>query len=370
MAVELVLSPTDLFFKLKPFDWDGRLFTTIADFEAYLAQPAARAALLKWARGVTVHHTWIPTVEQWKANGGYVSLKGMIREWRDVRGWSVGPNMVIAPEGIYLASGVDNAGIHAGVCNGTHVGIEIVGNYDKAYWPEPIRSFVFGAVLALVRTLGLSTFDVVTNKRVNGHKECLPNKSCPGDGIDLDRFRKDIAARMAITPTIDRTVIGVKPSITAAQFKRYLSLYHAPIQPGELDRIYMMCEWLDVDPAFLAALWKQESFKDDPTDGLPNIAIIGGSELQRQSHQPLNIVTNDAARAHINYANRMWESAPTWQLGLMRAVWHLKATHGSELPLRLTVREIIAVHSPAADGTPVETIVANIFTRMDEMKTL
>lgn len=207
-----ILSKDDSFFKGKPYTWEGVLFPTVAEFESYLVQTAP--LLNRWARGVTVHHTWRPTVADWSRNTPSANLKGLVRTWRDENGWSTGPNMVIGPEGIYLASGITAAGIHATICNSDHVGIEVVGNYDNGYWQEPIRSFVIGAVVALAKTLRLSETDILVHHKVNGHRECNSPKTCPGSAIDLDKFRRDVVAKthaalgyyeVAWTGTVTRT---------------------------------------------------------------------------------------------------------------------------------------------------------------------
>lgn len=369
MSVITVLPPTDPFFKGRPFDWEGVLYTTVAEFAAYANSDAVRARLDQWANGVTVHHTWRPTVAQWSANTPKNNLKGLITTWRDKNGWKTGPNMIIAPEGIYLASGIDGPGIHATVCNGQYVGIEVVGDYDYSYWREPIRGFVFGAFVALSKALRNGPKQIVIDKRVNGHRECASSKTCPGKAIDLDKFRKDVALLMNVTSTHDETVIGVPPSVTSAQFKSYLQKYHAPVPPAELERVYIMAEWLEIDPAFVAALWKQEAFVDDPSDGLPGVAIIGGSELQRQTHCPLNIrESEDSNHNKVFYKNGWWRAWSTWQLGLMDSLTYLKDEYGA-VGL-LTVRQIIPIFSPASDGNDVEQICTNIFTRMAEMRGL
>lgn len=348
MSVKVVLSTNDQFFRDKPFAWEGILFTTVQEFEAYLARPEIRAKVRSWATGVTLHHTDRPTIAQWTAAGGYASLKGVVRTWRDTNGWETGPNMIIAPEGIYLASGILAPGIHAGVCNNTHIGIEVVGNYDKAGWKEPIRGFVYGAVRALVN-IGAS--------KINGHRECNSPKTCPGTAIDLNQFRKDLSNNVTKE---NRTVIGVRPSITLTQFKRYLTKYKAPLPLGEMDRIYYLAEWLDIDPAFFAALWKQEAFVDNR---------IGNSEVQNLSNCPINIVEHESStRRKVYWNKRWWRAFSTRQLGCMDALVYLKDFHGAAG--RLGVREIIAVHSPKIDGNDVEQIIKNIFTRMDEMKGL
>jgi hypothetical protein len=345
------------------------MFGTIAEFEAHVRAPAVQSRMRSWAKRVTIHHTQGPTVAQWVASGNTASCKGVIKTWRDTNGWPTGPNMIICPDGIILASGIDGPGIHASVCNGDGIGIEIVGNYDKGYWQEPIRSFVFGAVVALSRALGNTATDIVSKHRVNGHRECNSPKTCPGIVIDLDKVRRDVATRMAIIVTTDVPVIGVPPSITADQFKRYLYKYGAPVIAGELDRIYTLAAWLEIDPAFLAAVWKQEAFVDDPTDTKPGVAVIGGSSLQRHTRCPLNIVeSQDSTRSKIYYNGRYWRAFSTWQLGLMDSLLYLKETHGAMG--RLTVREVIPVHAPSGDGNVPETFITNVFTRMKEMQTL
>lgn len=192
--MRVVLSNSEAFFKnARPYTWNGSLYESVTEFEQYLA--TVKDDVKRWAAGVTIHHTYRPTVAQWMQNSGAANLRGLVRTWRDTNGWSTGPNMVIAPEGIYLASGILAPGIHATICNHDHIGIEIVGDYNESYWREPILSFVFGAVGALADTIGLSNDDIIVNKRVNGHRECLSPKTCPGSAIDLNRFRQELVAR-------------------------------------------------------------------------------------------------------------------------------------------------------------------------------
>lgn len=328
------------------------MYESVAEFQSYLT-----GAKITWAKGVTVHHTWRPTLAQWRASSTTNNLKGLVRTWRDQNGWDTGPNIVIAPEGIILASGLSAPGIHAGVCNSAYIGIEIVGDYDNAPWQEPIRSLVYGAVDALARKLNLTTRDIVSSKRINGHRECNSPKSCPGNAIDLNAFRSSIANGMNQQ---DANVIGVPPSCTLAQFQQYAKKYKAPLPEHEVADVYGLAKDLEVDPAFFIALWKQEAFE--------NMAI-GNSELQNQSNCPINIVeSQDFFRRHVVYKGRKWRAFSTRKLGCYDALVYLKEVHGSAG--RLSVRQIIPVHSPASDNNPVETIISNILTRMKEMKSL
>jgi hypothetical protein len=158
-------------------------------------------------------------------------------------------------------------------------------------------------------------------------------------------------------PVADVQVIGVGPSITPAQFTGALSRHRAPLSPDEMDRIYRFCVWLDVDPAFLVALWKQEG-------GTP----LGSSPLQQQTHQPINIrAAVDEWRPVVVYNGGRWLWSETFQLGCYAAVLHLKNIHGASD--RLTLGEIIPVHAPASDGNSPADIIRRILEDMRYMAT-
>jgi N-acetylmuramoyl-L-alanine amidase len=163
-------------------------------------------------------------------------------------------------------------------------------------------------------------------------------------------------AGISPTPT-DRQVIGMeRPSITFAQFVGALRRHTAPLTVAEMTFLYGVCQQLQTDPGFMAAVWKHEG-------GSP----LGSSELQRQSHMPLNVkAAADEHRPTVPYAGERWLWAETHQLGLLYSIWHIKNYHGSAG--RLTVRQIIPIHAPASDANDPERFIASVLEDMVYME--
>lgn len=164
----------------RPFAWQPRLFTSLAAFRQHLADVD-----MDWCEGLTLHHTYRPTREQWH---GLRTMRGLKTHYRQVEGgtWDSGPHLFLAPDGIWQGTPLYRPGIHAGRCNRDHVGVEVVGDYDREPWSREVRSLVFGVADALLDRLGLP----VTWWTVNGHRECLANKTCPGRMVDMHETRE------------------------------------------------------------------------------------------------------------------------------------------------------------------------------------
>lgn len=169
------------------FDWQQTHYPTLSAFEAALTGPAPG-----WARGVVVHHTWKPTVSDWR---GERTMIGM-RDYYIGLGWSAGPQVYVAPDGIWIGTPLRHQGVHATWTNASHWGIEVVGDYDAAPWQGAIDSLARGAIVALLRWCGAA----VTPTTLLGHRETGSDKSCPGRAIDMNALRRDITRRLA-TPT-------------------------------------------------------------------------------------------------------------------------------------------------------------------------
>lgn len=169
------------------FTWHTTHYPTL---HAYLQAllPFKRPA---WISGICIHHTYIPTRAQWRGRPTMDNLKF----YYERLGWPSGPHLFLAAltraDGIWAGTPLAVPGTHAGKCNSTHIGIEIVGNYDVEPWPAPVSALVYGTVLALMR------WGQIPPACVQGHRECLANKSCPGTAINMDHVRRELARRSA-----------------------------------------------------------------------------------------------------------------------------------------------------------------------------
>lgn len=193
------------------FAWSTMHYPTLDDYKAALA-PFPKP---DWIRGITLHHSFIPTRAQWH---GYTTMQGT-RDYYIGLGWSAGPHLFLAADvphaidaGIWAGTPLAVSGIHAGACNADHIGVEIVGDYDREPWPPAVSDLVYGVTLALM------DWAAIAPEKVHGHRECLPNKTCPGARIDMNAVRAELARRMhpnaPITP--DSTLLA-PPRATEAQ---------------------------------------------------------------------------------------------------------------------------------------------------------
>lgn len=172
------------------FAWSGEHLPDLAALRGYME----RLGSVAWIRGVAIHHTWRPTVAQWRSAGGARYMASLERTYRQKRpAWNGGPALFIGTDGYWIGTPWTVAGVHAGECNKSHLGIEVVGDYDHREWEEPIRSLAFDAAAAVLLWKNLP----VHEGTVKGHRECLPNKSCPGNAISMDMIRSRLRESVA-----------------------------------------------------------------------------------------------------------------------------------------------------------------------------
>lgn len=186
------------------FAIDIRQWKTIDAFRAHLA--AHDPAICDWVQGVVVHHTWSPTQRQWRGKASVEGLKTFYENKNPP--WDAGPHLFIcvgAPnpedDGIWQMTPLNMVGIHAGVCNPTTWGIEVVGDYDNQPWSDGTRQLVVGAIAALMEWRRLS----VTPNSLKGHRDCNSPKSCPGKAINMAVVRQWVLDAMSQPPALVTT---------------------------------------------------------------------------------------------------------------------------------------------------------------------
>lgn len=136
---------------------------------------------------VVLHHTYRPTPETWQGSTTIYAMRrtynGTGYEWQDNlgkwhRGWSAGPHLFIAPDGIWLFSPMTAPGIHASSWNDKSIGVEMVGDYDAQRPGGAILEQTVAVLAILLRRLGLG-IDALKFHR----EEPYTFKSCPGNAV-------------------------------------------------------------------------------------------------------------------------------------------------------------------------------------------
>ena len=150
-----------------------------------------RTVDLSWAKGITLHHTAAPSLAQ-RPHGLTVQHIENIASFYKRLGWSRGPHLFIDDDQIFGMTPLSRSGIHAVSFNRTHIGVEVLGNYDsespsegrgQACWTTAAL-----ATRALLDRAGLSV------STVNGHRDDpKTSKTCPGKLVDLTKFRDAVA---------------------------------------------------------------------------------------------------------------------------------------------------------------------------------
>ena len=146
---------------------------------------------------VVLHHTAVPTVDQWR---GRTSMLGMQGYYKGL-GWPAAPHIYVAPDGIWLATPMSRVGVHANSGNSGYdakgrlawysIGVEVVGDYDLARPTGAVWSNSLAVLGGLLKRLGLGV------NAIHFHREYNQLKSCPGRAVQLDWVKAEVAGWLA-----------------------------------------------------------------------------------------------------------------------------------------------------------------------------
>jgi hypothetical protein len=210
---------------------DVRHWKTVEQFADHVRayDPQQTLPFSRTAIGVVYHHTYRPLPEQWI---GARSVESIARFYRRRWGWGAGPHLFIVHgspdpnhDGIWQMTPLNERGIHAGSCNERHYGLEVVGDYDREPWPEPVERLAIGTGAVLLDWLSAP----IDRQTVKGHRDCGSDKTCPGRAIDMDNVRQLLQSRLnrknsVEAYTVDSPIMyGTAPGMSIEPYVAYLS---------------------------------------------------------------------------------------------------------------------------------------------------
>lgn len=159
---------------------------TIGEFAEYLKLIPRPS----WCAGITHHNTYQPDERDW---AGLASMNAMLKYYRDTKKWPSGPNLYLcanapnpADTGIWQMTPIIRPGTHAGACNADHLGIESVGDFDKAPPSLDQYTLLISITVLIMHQWGLPPASV------NVHRECMVGRTCPGKYLSGPQIRADL----------------------------------------------------------------------------------------------------------------------------------------------------------------------------------
>lgn len=306
-----------------------------------------------WVRGATIHHTFRPTVQQWR---GRFSMAGLVNFYRDEKQWTAGPHLFLAPDGIWQLTPLNMPGVHAhDPCNSTHWGIEVVGDYTAQPWSPPLTNLVLDTLAVLFRWRGL----VVSAETLNSHNTCPNNAtSCPGAAVNMRDVRTMLALRLsnpASVPLNAHSLLLAPERTTFDQAMRFARRNPPPTNAYSLEDLdksilpayFDACDRSGVDPLLvLAQLWHETGGLSSFWSARPqrNPAGIGVTGTSWPKRPPPDEAPSDEVR--FNAQRNMWER------GLSFASWA-----GHSVPAH--VGRIVAYAVRPEERTPAQRELAD-----------
>ncbi len=170
-----------------------------AEFPKYLANQRKP----EWARGVCLHHCSAPSLAQRPDGFKAQHLENLRGFYRDTKGWSAGPHAFTDEDQIWGLTPFQEKGTHAVSFNRSHLGIEVLGDYDSE---NPLQGrglacwqTTFAATKALLDWLGLP----VNEQTVKFHRDDpKTSKTCPGTKVTKKWVLEQLLAVAPAEPTV------------------------------------------------------------------------------------------------------------------------------------------------------------------------
>lgn len=217
---------TDTAWLVPPSDtWRGTVkqsFKTIEDFAKYFVLIPFGSGYWK-PSGVMLHNTAAPDGKQWDATtpstdpdvDGFQRLVNLSSYYHaDPLNWLGGPHLFVDDERAFAFNPLWLRGTHCSCVNGTHIGIEMVGDFDVEDFASGrgalVRDFSIGIIATIMSSLGLDP------DKLMFHVDCqADNHACPGKHVSKADVIARVKARMAGNDFNSHVVTAPVPVVPA-----------------------------------------------------------------------------------------------------------------------------------------------------------
>jgi hypothetical protein len=132
-----------------------------------------------WVKGITLHHTGAPSLSTRPHGLTAQHIENIQNFYRNEMGWKGGPHLFVDDDQIWGMNEFSVPGVHAVSFNRTHIGIEVLGDFDSE---DPLTGRGFECWMsALSATRNLLDWLSLPVSSVNFHRDDpKTKKSCPG----------------------------------------------------------------------------------------------------------------------------------------------------------------------------------------------
>ena len=166
----------------------GRVWTrqSFANYLSTLKRPA-------WIEGITMHHTGAPSLATRPRGLTSQHIENIAGYYAKELSWKSGPHLFIDEDQIFGMTPLHERGVHARSFNGTHLGIEVLGEYDSEI-PTEGRGLQCWMTAAVAVAELLQWLDLETTA-INYHRDDpKTSKTCAGSRVKAEWFRQLVLA--------------------------------------------------------------------------------------------------------------------------------------------------------------------------------